>query len=210
MIPPLCIVQARHHSTRLLGKMLLFLNDPRRPAETLIGRGHRIACEAFGASHVVVAIPRADASGPLGDELRRLKASIFAWDGPEADVLGRFYHCAHAYRWHPDSVLVRYTPDDPFKSVDGLRRVAAGERLPVEVGGEAFTLGMLDAAYQRTDWLVGTDPLPGTEREHLTHALFPVAPPPCPPGCWTVDTPEDLGRARERLEREMVEAGYCG
>lgn len=205
MTPPLCIVQARYHSTRLPGKMLLTLGD-----ETLIARGVRLACEAFDAAHVVVAIPKADEPGPLGDELRRIGATIFAWEGVENDVLGRFHACAHAYRWHPESVIVRYTPDDPFKSVEGLRRVAAGERLPVEIGGEAFTLGTLDEA-QRTassqyhTW-VGDTPVviakSPNPREHITHALFPTLPPPPPPGVWTIDCQADLDAARERIARE--------
>ena len=179
-LPPLCILQARYHSTRLPGKMLLTLGD-----ETLIARGWRIACEAFDRAHCVVAIPATDEPGPLGDELRRLGATIFAWDGPEDDVLSRFYHCAHRYRWHPDSIIVRYTPDDPFKDMPSLRRVAAGWRLPVEQGGEAFTLAMLDAAYHDSKG-----------REHLTYALFPTASPHPPPGIWTIDTAEDLAAAR--------------
>ena len=195
-IPPLCILQARYHSTRLPGKMLQTLGD-----DTLIARGWRIACVAFGAAHCVVAIPAPDALGPLGDELRRLGATIFAWDGPEDDVLGRFYHCAHRYRWHPDSVIVRYTPDDPFKAVASLRRVAAGERLPVEQGGEAFTLAMLDWAQNCTS---------DRGREHLTRILFLTAPPSPPPGVWTIDTADDLAAARTRLaEEEAAPSPTC-
>lgn len=191
-VPPLCIIQSRYHSTRLPGKMLLKLGD-----ETLIARAVRIAEAAFGKDQVVVAIPASDEAGPLGEELRRIDARVFAWDGPEADVLGRFYACAHRYRWHPDSVIVRYTPDDPFKSVDGLRRVAAGERLPVEIGGEAFTLAMLHQAMRATAWFNDRDEvIAGSSREHITRAIFPTPPPPPPPGVWTIDTAEDLEAAR--------------
>lgn len=190
MIAPLCIIQARYHSTRLPGKMLLPLSG-----ETLIARGWRIACAAFGAAHVVVAIPASDEAGPLGQELARINARTFAWDGPESDVLSRFYHCAHAYRWHPDCVIVRYTPDDPFKSVDALMRVVRGERLPVELGGEAFTLGMLDAAQE---WVAVDDDAGNVPaREHITRALFPTDPPPPPPGVWTIDTQGDYDAACE-------------
>jgi spore coat polysaccharide biosynthesis protein SpsF (cytidylyltransferase family) len=185
MIAPLCILQARHHSTRLPGKMLLPLGG-----ETLIARGWRTACAAFGPAHCVVAIPASDEAGPLGQELARLDARTFAWDGPESDVLSRFYHCAHRYRWHPDSVIMRYTPDDPFKSIDALMRVVRGDRLPVELGGEAFTLGMLDAAQDRAA-------VEDEAREHITRALFPTAPPPAPPGVWTIDTQGDYEAACE-------------
>ncbi len=198
--PCLCIIQARYHSTRLEGKMLLKLGD-----ETLIHRAWRLACEAFGADNCVIAYPMGDENTPLADEVRRIGAN---WDctfpGVDADVLGRFYHVSHKLRWHPDSVIVRYTPDDPFKTVEGLRRVANGERLPVEIGGEAFTLAMLDAAHGDTFY-------PG-DLEHITHALFPGSPPPPAPSddVWTVDTPEDYARAIARYERDAksIEESY--
>ena len=184
-IPPLCIIQARLNSARLRDKMLLDFGG-----ETLIARAWRLVRRRFPS--FVVAIPGSDEAGPLGEELRRLGAEIFAWGGFEDDVLGRFYHCAHAYRWHPDSVIVRWTPDDPFKDADLALRVAEnGCRLPVEQGGEAFTLAMLDAAHARC--------ADTYTREHITHAIFPTPPPPCPPGIWTVDTAEDLEAARARL-----------
>lgn len=227
-LPPLCIIQARYRSTRLPGKMLRTLpyreyamvpsttgglvdRVPMGPGEkTLIARGHRIAVDAFGRENVVVAIPATDEPGPLGEELRRIGATVFAWDGPENDVLGRFYHCAHTYRWHPDTVIVRYTPDDPFKKVHELRRVAGGERLPVEIGGEACTLRILGEAMQREPmWfspvIAGDEPVFNDRREHITHALFPTLPPPLPPPgqIWTVDTEDDLQRARARAAAEI-------
>lgn len=189
---PLCIIQARSHSTRLPGKMLRHLGGM-----TLIERAWWTACDAFSAEHTVVAIPAGDLD--MRDELRRFAAHVFEWGGPVNDVLGRFYHCAHARRWHPESVIVRYTPDDPFKTVEGLRRVASGERLPVEIGGEAFTLGMLDAACKASDYLLDMRDMSGSKREHITYALFPTPSPPCPPGVWTIDTEADLAAARARL-----------
>lgn len=211
MAPPLCIIQARYNSTRIPGKMLLKLGD-----ETLIARGFRIACAAFGYDNVIVAIPKSDEDGPLGNELGRLDdpiippesrigAKVFAWDGPEDDVLARFYCCAHSYRWHPESVIVRYTPDDPFKTVSALRRVANGERLPVELGGEAFTLAQLYIAHQRFHGrffrVTDDDSVP---REHITHALFQMAPPKPPPGVWTIDTQEDYEAAVAQVARQPV------
>lgn len=189
-IPVLCIIPARLHSTRLPHKMLLTLGD-----ETLIARAWRIAnaaCHELYEWVAVVAIPKGDEAGLLGDELRRIGARIFAWDGPEWDVLGRFYHCAHTYRWHPETVIVRYTADDFRKSPEALRAVARGFRVPVEQGGEAFTLAQLDAAHVREDT--------AERREHLTVSLFPVAPPTPPPGVWTIDTMEDYERAQAELQ----------
>lgn len=187
-IAPLCIVQARYHSTRLPWKMLLPLGG-----ESIIARGWRIASGIFGADNTVVAIPEMDADGPLGDELERINANVFYCDAAPSDVLTRFYECAHSYRWHPETIIVRWTPDDPFKSPALVRRVVNGERLPVELGAEAFTLAMLDAAHHRCD-------LP-SQREHLTTALFPVKPPPCPPGGFTVDTQEQYDVACALVEK---------
>lgn len=120
---PLCIIQARYHSTRLPGKMLLPLDG-----ETIIARAWRLACEVFGEPNVVVAIPGTDVLGPLGAELARIGAQSFAYDGYEADVLGRFHACAHRYRHDPTSVIVRVTPDD----------------VPIDVTRERITLGWLD------------------------------------------------------------------
>lgn len=204
-IPVLCIIQARWHSTRLPGKMLLPFGS-----ESLIARAWRIANECQQELHEwvpVVAIPASDEPGPLGDELRRIGARIFAWDGPEWDLLGRFFHCAHRYRWHPDTVIVRYTPDDPFKTPGALRAAARGFRLPGEQGGEAFTLAQLDAAIDR--WpladLAVVPPIQdrhvyGRQREHITDALFPFRLPPMEGGGWTVDTEQDYQAALKRLE----------
>jgi spore coat polysaccharide biosynthesis protein SpsF (cytidylyltransferase family) len=200
-VPPLCIIQARYNSTRLPGKMLLTLPGD-GGSETLVARAWRLACEAFGRQHCVVAIPRNDIGSPLGDELARIGASVFAWAGQEENVLSRFYACAHKYRWHPDSVLVRWTPDDPFKVPMQCRRVANGERLPVELGAEAFTLEMLDAAMRGP----GDRPMPDW-REHITYAIFPP-PPPIPQSSevWTVDTQEDYDAAIRRCLRERAHA----
>ena len=188
-IPPLCIIQARLHSTRLPHKMLLKLGD-----ETLIARAWRVAGEAFGRERCIVAIPEFDVTGPLADELAAIGAYVRPYAGVEWDVLGRFHYAAHCERWHPDSVIVRYTPDDPHKMSSMLRTVAAGVRLPVELGGEAFTLAMLDRAQSRVDAFAVE------LREHITDALFPFRLPPYRPGeGFTIDTAADYEAAQARL-----------
>jgi spore coat polysaccharide biosynthesis protein SpsF (cytidylyltransferase family) len=184
---PLVIIQARHASTRLPGKMLLKIGS-----ESLIERAWLKAVEAFGADDCVVAIPKGDEDGPLGVELDRIGANVFTWDGGESDVLGRFHACAHTYRWKPDSVIFRYTGDDPFKSAEHMWRVVNGERLPVELGGEAFTLAQLERSH-----LFYLDD--EAAREHITHALFPFALPPIGIPGYTVDTQTDLDAARALL-----------
>lgn len=190
-VTPLIIIQARYHSTRLPGKMLLDLGG-----ESLIARAVRLASSV---ATTVVAIPASDRDTPLLMELVRIRAEIFAWDGDEADVLGRFHHCANRYRWHPQTVIVRWTPDDPFKDPALVRRTIEGERFPIELGAEAFTLAMLARAFHTT---APDDLVP---REHLGNhrTLFPFPPLPCPPGeGWTVDTAEDLEAARRRINAE--------
>lgn len=174
--PPLAIVQARIASTRLPRKMLLDLRG--RP---LVYHAWKSAVMAFGPDHVVCALPASPENDELAEAIEGFDGRVFRWDGPEYDVLGRFWHCAHTYRWRPDSVIVRVTPDDPRKNPRLMVRVANGERLPVEQSCEAFTLAELDAAHHT----------PKAEREHLTKVLFSVPPPPAPPGVWTVDTEAD-------------------
>ena len=194
MIPlVLCIIQARLDSSRLPRKMLLPLNG-----ETLIARAWRIACETFGADHCVVAIPGRDTKSDLGAELQRIGARVFSANCADHDVLSRFHACAHTFRWQPDSIIVRYTPDDPFKSPDLMQRVVNGERLPVELGAEAFYLYELDDAHENSR----------QEREHLTTALFQYPPPPAPDGVWTIDTEADYIDACVRVERESVTATH--
>lgn len=188
--PPLAIVQARIASTRLPGKMLMDLGG-----KPLVRWATDAAVQAFGRENVVAAIPASEENDELARVLSEV-CEVFRWDGPENDVLGRFYHCAHRYRWHHETVIVRCTPDDWAKSASGLRRVASGERLAVEVGGEAFTLahlGEMHRYWERGDF-----------RQHITKALFEFPPQPPPPADhpWTIDTAKDLEAARAYLARE--------
>ena len=196
-IPPLCIIQARLNSTRLPRKMLLEIDG-----ETLIARAFRLANEVFYAQHVIVAIPIGDADSELAEELNRLNANTYVHDGPEWDVLARYWQCATAHRWHPEAIIHRWTPDDPFKTPLAVWKVLNGERCPVELGGEAFTLQMLTRAHQRTS------PDDEAMREHLgTHPmLFPAPAPPAPAGCWTIDTQTDLDAARLGLRNRITVA----
>lgn len=183
MIPPaLAVIQARMGSTRLPRKMLADLGG-----KPLVLWTVEPAVKEFGAANTVAAIPASEEN----DELAAVLApyvNVFRWDGPERDVLGRFHACATTFRWAPWSVIMRLTADDPFKDTASMRRVSLGERLPVEMGGEAFTLAQLREAHATA-----------TEREHLTHVFFDSPPPSPPSGIWTVDTAVDLDRARRRV-----------
>lgn len=207
-VAPLAIVQARIRSTRLPGKVMLPLADGRPLLAWSVGA----ACAAFGKENVVVATTDDEANAPIVDWCDANDVQCFEWEGDENDVLGRFVACARAMRADPDAVIVRVTPDDPFKDPAAMRRVAAGERLPVEIGGEAFTLAMLDAAGRDGDGLVfhcHGAPLDADPREHITYALFGSVPPPPPTDgrVWTVDTRGDYERAVERSRTEIEARG---
>ena len=174
-------------STRFPGKMMAPLRG--RP---LIWWAWRRSVEAFGEANVVVAIPDTEENHLLREFIESHDGRVFAWDGDEDDVLGRLYHCAHSFRWHPESVICRVTPDDPLKQPELMRGVAWGARYPVELSCEATTLQTLTILHHNI-----TDP---ADREHLTHILSPVPPPAAPEGVWTVDTPDDLEAIEQQME----------
>ena len=185
--PPLCIVQARMGSKRLPGKMMLPL-----AGQPLIYHAWRRSVEAFGESNVVVAIPASEENAPLKAFLERIDANVFEWDGLEGDVLSRFYYCANAYRWHPDTIILRVTPDDPLKRRDLMLKVMMGERHPVELSCEAITLEYLALLFANVEDL--------DAREHLSLVFSPVDPPAPPEGVWTIDTMEDYEAMKLKME----------
>lgn len=204
-IPPLAIIQARLGSSRLPNKMLLPLCG-----KPLIERAWETTVAAFGESNVVVAMPKTEPNVALWAAVRSfaLADNVFLYDGDENDVLGRFHACAHTYRWHPDSVIVRVTPDDWSKSARHMRENACdGIRHPVEIGAEAFTLAMLDHACATMPGLIGWDhgtPVLTSDarREHITHALFTVpARKPAPSDTpYSIDTQADYDAVRRVVE----------
>lgn len=194
-IPPLAIIQARYNSKRLPGKVLMPLGG-----KSLLQRVWETTVTAFGAGNTIVATCANEWNQPIIEACTRMGAECFAWEGEENDVLGRFYVCAHRYRWHPESIIVRVTPDDAFKEASLMKQVAFnGIRLPVEQSCEAFTLKQLDAAHARTPrvtgyTVVGAPLADGQNREHITYALFPTLPPKAPPRDlpYSIDTEADL------------------
>lgn len=203
--PPLAIIQARLNSRRLPGKMLLPIGD-----ETLLERVYKASLLAFANEdndHVVIAIPGTQANVPLIEHAEQIagKARVFLSDREEWDVLGRFADCARTYRWDPESVIMRITPDDPFKDPVAMQMVAQGCRYPVEFGGEAFTMADLHAAdrklaksrdevesrllYGQLGEIDSTWEVDQRRREHLTYAFFDhPAPPAVADHPVTIDT----------------------
>lgn len=187
MIAPLAILQARMGSTRLPGKMLLPLNG-----HPLIYWAWRRSVEAFGEANVVVAMPASEENEPLAEFCERIGATVFKFNGPEEDVLARFYYCAHTFRWNPQSIIVRVTGEDFRKDPQMMKEVSLGYRHPVEQSCEAFTLEQLDIAHSYVE-----DP---EQREHITYALFTTPPPDAPAGVWSIDTQEDYEVAQNLTE----------
>lgn len=194
---PLAIIQARMGSTRLPGKVLLPVGGV-----PLVIRVWQAVVEAVGWPHAVVAYPDTPVNAPLVETLDRYGVERYGWRGKENDVLGRFYGCAHTYRWHPQTVILRVTPDDPWKDADYMRRAIRGERVPVELGGEAFTLAQLDFANNAI-----SDPW---QREHITHALFRLDAPKVAPredgAPWSIDTRADYEKVVAVLGQRMEAA----
>jgi len=183
----LAIIQARFGSKRLPGKLMLPL-----AGKPLLWWSWRRSVEAFGDANVVVAMPASKENDVLRAYCERIGAHVFSWDGPESDVLSRLWHCAHTYRWHPESIILRVCGEDPLKEVTLMRAVAAGERHPVEQSCEAVTLMYLDILNAQVEDL--------DHREHLSYILAPSPPPAPPPGVWSVDDDESYQAIKAKME----------
>jgi CMP-2-keto-3-deoxyoctulosonic acid synthetase len=160
----LAIIQARVNSTRLPNKMLLPVNG--RP---LIWHAWTVTVQYFGHENTVVSCPANDVatlSGAIGERVR-----VYAHDGDEWDVLGRFFATAVAYE--AKGRIVRITPDD----------------FPIQPWREVTTFRRLRAAQSRVA------PLAETSREHIGHIRglwlkrFPKE----------INTPQDYKRIKELL-----------
>jgi len=124
--PPLAIIQARLHSTRLPEKLLLDVRG-----HPLLWWGWAMAASLLGSENVVIACPADDV---VEFQLALPDATIFGWPGLEEDVLGRLHACAHAYRSDPRSLLCRVTPDD----------------FPIDLTREVLNLDFLDRFHEET------------------------------------------------------------
>ena len=104
MIPPLAIIQARVHSSRIPVKMLEVV--ARKP---LLWHGWNLAASLFGVGNTVIACPLSDAA-----QVRSIcpEALVCGYAGDASDVLRRIWHCAVMFRSDPASPIVRITPDD--------------------------------------------------------------------------------------------------
>ena len=199
-------------STRLPGKVLQPIAQGRSMIDLILERLRHCA----RLSDVVVAIPDANTGGPLGAELARLGANVFA--GSEDDVLDRYYQAARRYKAEH---VVRITADCPLVSIRQTDRLIQhhlrsgadyshnitvwGSGMPLGTGSEVFTFEALE-----TSWRDGKLP---HHREHVDEyvgdhrELFKFEMLSAPEGlCYpdlrlTVDTVEDLELIRAIYDR---------
>ena len=169
------IFQARLGSSRLPGKVLMDICG-----KPLLWHVIERVKAARTLDDIIVATTDMPEDAPLREFLEQQDVKVFV--GSEADVLDRFYQAAKHYG---AEVIVRITPDDPFKdpevidravrllveadppvdyvsncSYDGSIRVTYPEGIDVEV----MTFDCLNKMWQRADR--------PSEREHLTPYLF--------------------------------------
>lgn len=208
------IVQARMGSTRLPGKVLMDICG--RPLLWHV-------LERVRGAKTVDEIIVATTATPADEPLRRFLDAhgIKTYTGSENDVLDRFYCAAKA---HAVDVVVRITPDDPFKDpqvIDRAVTLLLDARPPVDYVANCSYDGSIPSTYpEGLDievmtfsclerlWKRATKP---SEREHLTPYLFTHAsefairgfglPEPLSHLRWTIDYERDLAFAREVYAR---------
>ena len=184
----ICIIQARMGSTRFPGKVLALLGD-----HPVIWHVYTRCREAV--PNTVVAIPGSPENAQLADYLRReVGATVFWWDGPENDVLGRYAACLKV---HPAEWVVRVTGDCPLVEPDEIRSlVAQAQRFRAPYLDRSVPRGLNVEVYLATALLLSerfdTD---AYRREHVK--LMPVEDIPN----LSVDTPADLDRIRALMEK---------
>lgn len=203
------LLQARMGSTRLPGKSMAPLGD--RP---LLAHAIEILKAAPGVDRVVLCTTELPQDDVLID--LAVRWGIESFRGSECDVLDRFYRAALRF---PDEIYLRATGDNPLIDPRGPQRI-----LPDLQSGEwdyvcekGMPLGSVVEGLT-ADCLFQTKEL-AREPEDLEHVtlfsknsgrfrcLFPLAPATHRGESLrlTVDTPQDLERARK-----LVALGYGG
>ena len=186
-------------STRLPGKVLEKIGD-----HTVILHVVKRVREAI--PQVVVAIPEGEENTPLCQAcLWAGMDRVDVFQGPEEDVLSRYYFAAAA--WEAD-IIVRVTADCPFIDPETIRQVAnlcesgvpcvCTYRVIHGLDCEAYSREYLEKAYERI-----TDPV---VREGMTIAehgakVTPEHAKDLYGWRWTLDTPEDLAFFRAVAEK---------
>lgn len=194
-------------STRLAGKVLADIAG--RPL-----LAHVIGRLATATSQVKIVIATGDSDRDDAIPSFATRHGVDCFRGSEEDVLSRFLGCAAQYGFDH---IVRLTADNPFTDIEELDRLIelhVGEgfdftdslgSLPVGVGAEVFSREALERS-----GIAGTLP---RYREHPDDYILEhrkafrtgtLVVPECkrrPDVRLTVDTPDDLRRAREIANR---------
>lgn len=192
----LVVIQARLGSTRYPAKVLEMIGDFPVLFHVLMRAKH-----ALPFAKVIIAAP--------GDDVQRMRENCvgdyFGWDGPENDVLGRFFAATRLSR---ATTIVRLTADCPFVDPAGIRAVAdavvAGEADYAWTGdqvngldAEAFIPALLDRANRYASASADREHVTPWLRRHATRAYRFDGFDHLPRYRWTLDTKDDLAWARE-------------
>jgi spore coat polysaccharide biosynthesis protein SpsF len=205
------VVFARLDSRRLPGKALVDLGGTPMLARVIdrVGRA---------GIPVIVATSDREMDEPIARFAAQRRLACFRGDA--FDVRGRALACARA---HGLDVLVRISGDSPFMdpvTIDAVMRLFDNERpdiatnlfprtFPAGMSVEAISVAALDRAMSETD--------DAADREHVTKyfyrrpASFRIVNHAASDGDWsdcrlTVDTPDDLARARWLVGQEVTAA----
>lgn len=162
------VVQARHSSTRLPGKVL-------RPlaGRSVLSWVIRAAAHAANVEEVIVATSSSPADDPVAEEASRSGAAVVR--GPLDDVLARYELAARA---HPCDALVRLTADCPLHDPALIAQVVgvwlADPELHYASNVLVRTLPRgFDVELVRRDVLAEQhDTATGAHREHVTSGVY--------------------------------------
>jgi spore coat polysaccharide biosynthesis protein SpsF len=203
------IVQARMGSSRLPGKVLEPIGD-RILLSHVFGRLELLKHDVQS----IVATTNDVRDDVIADWATT--NGVLCFRGDENDVLDRYFRCATQYEF---DTIIRLTADNPFTDMDELDRLiefhtvggfdyahSFGE-LPIGVGAEIMSFDALARSHSEGQ--------ADHHREHVneyiqenpqifgTGVLEPPAFKRAPKLRLTIDTPEDLLRARWLVERKM-------
>lgn len=162
------VIQARHSSTRLPGKVLRPLGG-----RSVLGWVIRAAAAVDGIDRVVVATSTGADDDPVADDARSNGADVVR--GPLDDVLDRFLLVAAAY---PTDAVVRLTADCPLHDPALIGQLVALWRARPELDYVSTTLVRtlprgFDAELVRTAVLAEQAQRPeGPHREHVTCGVY--------------------------------------
>lgn len=192
----LVVIQARLSSTRHPGKVLEQIGDFPALFHVIMRAKH-----ALPFARVVIAAPQED----VREMQENCVGEYFGWDGPENDVLGRFFAATRLSR---ATTIVRLTGDCPFVDPIGIRAVAeaveAGEADYAWTGdqvngldAEAFTPALLERTNRYANKAEDREHVCPHMRRHATRIFRYSGYDHLPRYRWTLDTKDDLAFLRE-------------